>query len=97
MLRRAVIRSFRHTGLERFFRTGSKAGIQPKHAARLRLQLTAIELSSHPQDMNRPGWDWHPLKGAFIGQYAVTVNGNWRVTFAFEGTDAVLVEHQDYH
>ncbi len=92
-----VIRSFRHRGIERFFRTGSKAGIQPKHEIRLRLQLTSLNLASAPQDMNRDGWGWHPLKGDLKGHWAVTVNGNWRLTFAFEGTDAILVDYQDYH
>ena len=27
----------------------------------------------------------------------ITVNGNWRVTFKFEGADAVLVDYVDYH
>jgi proteic killer suppression protein len=92
-----VIRSFRHRGIERFFRTGSKAGIQPKHEAHLRLQLTALNLASASQDMNRDGWGWHPLKGDLKGHWAVTVNGNWRLTFTFEGTDAILVDYQDYH
>lgn len=29
--------------------------------------------------------------------WAVTVNGNWRLTFYFEGQDAHLVDYQDYH
>ncbi len=92
-----VIKSFRHRGIERFFLTGSKAGIQPKHAARLRLQLTTLHLASRPEDMNRSGWDWHRLKGDLAGHWAVTVNGNWRLTFTFEGEDAILVDYQDYH
>jgi toxin HigB-1 len=47
--------------------------------------------------MNRPGWDWHALKGELKGHWAVTVNGNWRLTFAFENEDAILVDYQDYH
>jgi proteic killer suppression protein len=45
--------------------------------------------------MNLPGWDWHPLKDALSGHWAVSVNGNWRLTFTFEGTDAILVDYQD--
>ena len=92
-----MIKSFRHRGLERFFLTGSKAGIQPKHAPRLRIQLTTLHLASCPEDMNRNGWDCHMLKGNLKDHYAVTVNGNWRVTFKFEGEDAILVDYQDYH
>ena len=92
-----VIRSFRHRGIERFFATGSKAGIPPKHEARLRLILTTLNLASLPSDMDRDGWGWHALKGNLKGQWAVTVNGNWRLTVAFEGADAVLVDYVDYH
>lgn len=92
-----MIKSFRHDGIERFFRTGSKAGIQPKHAKRLRLQLGRLDAARGAADMNLPGWDWHPLVGGLAGHWAVTVSKNWRLTFTFEGTDAVLVDYQDYH
>jgi proteic killer suppression protein len=92
-----VIRGFQHRGLRLFFETGTKAGIQPKHAARLQLQLGVLNLAEKPADMNAPGWKLHPLKGKFAGHWAVTVNGNWRLTFAFDGIDAILVDYQDYH
>lgn len=92
-----VIKTFRHKGLEDFFRTGSKAGIQPAHAKRLRVQLTALDSAIGPQGMNLPGWRLHRLSGAFAGQWAVTVSGNWRLTFRFVGPDAELVDYQDYH
>jgi proteic killer suppression protein len=92
-----VIQSFRHRGVEKFFYIGSKAGIDPKHAARLRILLTTLNLASSPLDMNRDGWGWHPLKGDLKGHWAVTVNGNWRITFSFEGENAVLVDYCDYH
>jgi toxin HigB-1 len=92
-----VIRSFQHRGLERFFETGSKAGIQPKHANRLRRQLTALDNASMPRDMDLPGYRLHELKGSDAGEWAVGVNGNWRMTFRFEGADAILVNYQDYH
>ena len=92
-----MIESFAHKGLEKFFRTGSKAGIQPHHAARLRLQLGMLDQARTPQDMHAPGWDLHPLKGDLAGHWAVTVNANWRLTFRFEGQDAYLVDYMDYH
>lgn len=93
----AVIRSFRHKGLERFFRHGTKAGIQPHHAARLRLQLGRLDAATSAVDMNLPGWKWHPLRGRLEGHWAVSVSGNWRLVFTFEGSDAVLVNYEDYH
>ena len=92
-----MIKSFRHKGIQGFFDTGSKAGIQPSHAPRLRVQLTRLDASISPQDMNATGWKLHQLSGNLTGHWSVTVNGNWRLTFAFEGTDAVLVDYQDYH
>ena len=92
-----VIKSFTHKGLENFFRTGSKAGIQAQHAGRLRLQLALLDQSRVPQDMQAPGWRLHALKGDLIGHWSVVVNGNWRLTFRFEGEDAILVNYQDYH
>jgi proteic killer suppression protein len=92
-----VIRSFRHAGLEKFFRTGSKAGIQPAHARKLELQLVALNQATVPQGMNFPGWQLHPLLGDLAGHWSVRVNGNWRLTFRFEGEDAILVDYRDYH
>lgn len=92
-----VIRSFRHAGLERFFLTGSKAGIQPKHAGRLEEQLTVLNVARRPEQMNIPGWHLHPLKGKLAGHWSVRVNGNWRLLFRFEGEDAILVDYRDYH
>ena len=92
-----MIKSFRHRGLEQFFRKGSKAGIQAKHASRLAVQLFALDNAKSARDMSAPGWKLHPLKGALAGQWAISVSGNWRLTFAFEGEDAILVDYQDYH
>lgn len=92
-----MIRSFRHMGIEAFFRTGTTAGIQSKHAARLRLQLAMLDKASAPNDMAAPGWKLHPLKADLAGHWSVSVNGNWRLTFKFIDRDAELVDYQDYH
>jgi len=92
-----MIRSFRHKGLERFFFEGTKAGIQASHAPKLRLLLGRLDTSVGPRDMNLPGWRLHRLKGSMAGAWAVSVSGNWRLTFTFVGEDAVLVDYVDYH
>jgi proteic killer suppression protein len=92
-----VIKTFRHKGVEDFFKTESKAGIQPKHANRLKFQLLALNNAKSAKDMNAPGWGLHPLQGNMEGHWSITVNGNWRLTFMFEGEDAILVDYQDYH
>ncbi len=92
-----MIKSFRHKGTEKFFATGSKAGIQPKHAMKLNEQLSVLNAATRPEHMNVPGWQWHPLSSDLAGHWAVSVNGNWRLTFTFEREDAVLVDYKDYH
>ena len=93
----AVIKSFAHKGLERFFRTGSKKGILSAHAPRLTVQLAALNRARRPQDMGLANWRLHPLKGDLAGHWSVWVSGNWRLTFRFDGVDAILVDYQDYH
>jgi proteic killer suppression protein len=81
-----MIKSFRHNGLEQFFLTGSKKGITAAHADKLRIRLTALHAATGLADMND-----------VEGHWSIWVTGNWRLTFFFEGTDAVLVDYQDYH
>ena len=92
-----MIKLFAHKGLERYFVSGSKAGIQTIHANRLRLQLAKLDAASVPEDMDLPGWKLHPLKGALRGHWAVWVDQNWRLTFKMEGGHAFVVDYQDYH
>ena len=92
-----MIVSFRHRGLERFFLAGEKAGIRPEHASRLRLVLGRLAAATSPKDMDLPGLRLYPLKGRLKGSWSVTISGNWRVTFTFEGKDAALVDYEDYH
>lgn len=98
-----MIKSFRHKGLQVFFEAGSKTGIQAKHAVRLNVQLTTLNVATGPQDMSAPAWKLHKLYGnnpkgqSVENHWAVSVSGNWRLTFSFEGADAILVDYQDYH
>ncbi|MDA8256459.1 MAG: type II toxin-antitoxin system RelE/ParE family toxin [Betaproteobacteria bacterium] len=92
-----MIKSFRHKGLQAFFETGSKAGIQPKHAARLGNQLDQLNAAKSPDDMGLPGWKLHRLSGDLANHWSIWVSGNWRLTFTFDGEDAILVDYQDYH
>ena len=92
-----MIQSFRHAGLEKFFFTGSKAGIQPAHADKLNIQLTTLNTAKNARRMNVAGWDLHPHKGDLADHWSIKVNGNWRMTFRFEGENAILVDYRDYH
>lgn len=89
-----MIKSWRHKGLQQFFEKGTKKGIQPHHADRLGRQLAHLDAARQPDDMNVPSWRLHQLS---TGHWSVWVNGNWRMTFDFEGEDAILVDYRDYH
>ncbi|MCF6281696.1 MAG: type II toxin-antitoxin system RelE/ParE family toxin [Candidatus Polarisedimenticolaceae bacterium] len=92
-----MIQSFKHKGLELFFNTGRKSGIQSKHAKRLLLILGRLNASTSAKDMELPGLFLHALSGNRADIWSVKVSGNWRVTFRFNGEHAEIVDYEDYH
>ncbi len=92
-----MIVRFRHKGLERLFMSGDTSGVNAQHARRLRQILLALNNSTGPAGMNVPGLRLHRLQGERRGQWAVSVSGNWRVVFEFDGADATDVDLVDYH
>lgn len=92
-----MIKRIRHKGLDRFFKTGDMRGINPQHAAWLRVLLTSLDAAQGAADMGLPGYRLHPLKGERKGQWAVSVSGNWRLVFGFEDGNATDVDLIDYH
>jgi proteic killer suppression protein len=92
-----MIRNFRHRGLERFFRKSDYRGILAQSAGRIERMLDRLDAALKPEDMNLPGYKFHRLKGDRKNSYAVAVTGNWRITFRFDGEDAVDVDLEDYH
>ncbi len=92
-----MIVSFQHKGLKAYFLEGTKKGIQPAHADKLKQILTALHAAAVVLDMNIPGWKLHELSGDEKGIWSVEVNGNWRITFRFENGNAIIVNYRDYH
>ena len=90
-----MIKSFMHKGLKRFYETGSKSGIQAKHAKRLRMQVTALHTSVTIDDMDIPGFKLHALIGKDRGHWSIRVNGNWRITFEFRDGHAYVLDYAD--
>lgn len=68
-----------------------------QHVDRLRLVLAQLNAATALGDMNLPGLGLHPLKGERKGTWAVSVSGNWRITFQFVGKDVEDVDYEDYH
>ena len=91
------IKSFKHKGLKNFFESGSKSGIQPAHANKIRRMLDRLNSATEVRDMDAPGYDFHPLKGDLAGFYSIHVNGNWTIIFQFEKDYASNVDLVDYH
>jgi len=92
-----MIKSYRHKGLAELFQTGSARKVQAKHAKRLQLILTMLNVATHARQMDAPGLRLHPLKGKPGGRWAVDVDENYRVVFRFDGGHAYEVDYGDYH
>jgi len=92
-----MIRSFRHKGLRRMFEDDDRRGVGAREVDKIARILARLNQSRAPQDMAVPGFRLHPLRGDLKGFWAVSVSGNWRVIFRFEGEDAVDVDLVDYH
>lgn len=93
----AVIQSFRHKGLRRFYESGGLGGVQPKHSKRLRMLLVALDTALVIGDMDVPGFKLHLLRGDQKGRWSIWVNGNWRLTFEFRDGHAYVLDYEDYH
>ncbi len=59
--------------------------------------LGLLDVAESPRDMGLPGYRLQPLKGDLKGLWSVTVSGNWRIMFRFEGTDVYDIDLVDYH
>lgn len=91
-----MIKSFKHKGLAELFEKAATAKIDAKMHKRIRIRLDVLDSATTPEDMDRSGYDFHPLRG-LPKRYSVHVNGPWCLTFEFEGTDAYRVDFEQYH
>ena len=92
-----MILSFNHRGLRALYNGRGVGRVSPEHVRKVKRILTVLDQSRTPRDMDLPGFRLHQLAGELKGYYAVSVSGNWRVTFRFEEGDAVDVDYADYH
>ena len=92
-----MIKSFKHKGLEKYYYTGSKQGIQPEHANKIARVLDRLDAGEDIIDMNVPSYKLHKLTGSEKSTWSVWVNGNWRITFRFENGNVCIVDYRDYH
>ena len=92
-----MILSFKHRGLRALYNGRGSRRLAPDHTPKLKRILAVLDQSRTPQDMDIPGFRLHPLSSELRGHYAVSVSGNWRVTFRFEDGHAIDVDYTDYH
>lgn len=92
-----MIRSFRHKGLKLLFEEDDRRKVQAAQADKISRILAFLDRATGPDDMALPGYWLHPLKGDLAGFWAVSVSGNWRIVWRFEGPDAADVDLIDYH
>ena len=92
-----MIVSINHKGLKLLWTKNDAAKLPQNQVKKIRNMLTLLNGAAKVEDMNFPGADLHPLKGELKGFWSVTVTGNYRIIFRFEGGDAYLVDYLDYH
>lgn len=92
-----MIKSFRHKGLKEYWEKGRTRKLNSQWLPKITRILNALDVSVEPTDVNIPGFYFHALKGEDKGRYSVRVTGNWRITFEFEGNDAIILDMEDYH
>lgn len=94
-----MIVSFKHKGLERFFRKGDSSKLNQAHLPKIRKILAQLNAAQQVKDVDVPGWDLHPLKGNLKEHWSVKVNGNYRITFIFmeEKVEVLDINYLDYH
>jgi len=92
-----MIKTFKHKGLETFFTKGITSGIQSNHARKVSDQLAFLHAAQNIDDIDKPGYQLHELKGKLKGYWSISVSGNWRIVFRFIDGDAHVVNYEDYH
>lgn len=92
-----MIQSFRHKGLRRFYEKNERKGLPPVLVDKISRILARLDIATVPEQMALPALKLHPLKGEFKGFWSVSVTGNWRIIFRFDGAAVVEVDLIDYH
>lgn len=92
-----MIRSFRNKGVRRFVEDGDSSKLSVRNIDRLAIILRQLDAAKAPEQMNLPGFFFHPLKGQERGRFSMRVTGNFRLTFGWDGEDAIDLDLEDYH
>jgi proteic killer suppression protein len=90
--------SFRHKGLERFWREDDRRGLPPRFVEKIRAMLTAIAEAENVGKIEKyAGWHLHPLTGNRRGTWSMIVTRNYRLTFRIVEFGTMEISLEDYH
>ncbi len=92
-----MIVNFRHKGLKLLYEKGNRRRVPSEYAAKVERILARLDEATEPANMDLAGFRLHPLKGDLAGYWSVSVSGNWRIIFRFDGVHARDVDLTDYH
>ena len=92
-----MIAGFRHKGLKLLYEKGDRRRVRPEYADKIERILARLDEAAGAANMDIPGFRLHPLKGDLASYWSVSVSGDWRIIFRFEGGHACDVDLIDYH
>ncbi len=93
-----MILSIKHRGLRRFLEDDDPRELCPDLVNRTRNILTALIAAANMEGVQGPpGWRTHQLTGDRAGTWSISVSGNWRITFKFDGGAITNLDLEDYH
>ncbi|MDE2791581.1 MAG: type II toxin-antitoxin system RelE/ParE family toxin [Paracoccaceae bacterium] len=92
-----MITGFRHKGLKALYQTGSSKAIRPDLVRRVSIILAILDEAHSLDDLRRPSLRLHALGGTRKGDWSVSVNAQWRITFTCDAGEFGDVDLEDYH
>ena len=81
----------------KLFARGDSGKINPAWRPRVKRIVSALNVATHPTELDIPGLAFHVLSQNRKGTYSVKVSGNWRVTFKWDDDGPFDVDLEDYH
>jgi toxin HigB-1 len=93
-----MIKSFAQPWLEDFWHNGRHKRVPPELVAQLLRKMDMLHRARELKDISSPPSNHlHQLRGDRKGQWAIPVNGPWRLCFQFKDGEIVNLELTQYH
>ena len=92
-----MIRRFQHRGLKILYDKDDRRGVNSQLVEKTARVLARLDVATQPEQLKLPGFGLHRLEGDLAGHWSVTIRGNWRIIFCFDGGNATDVDLIEYH